>query len=199
MTRPIRLQLPAHLQWTAAGLGIVLVVLGSLRLVYLPLFGRLRTQQAILQEIRVKLADAKEAAARLTMQEQLQRQAAQRVEALQGWVMKEQALARILDYLRLQANELGLDLKTTQLPDRSVPEQGIVPQPLGSGVVVRQCPLTLSVVGRYRRLGELLEKLHDAPFLAEVDGMAVQPVQDRPPELEATIQLTIYLAKDSLT
>jgi len=187
------LELRHQLVLGITGLSVTLVLL--VRFVYLPVIGQIRERMATWHDLRVKLADAKGLLPKVPAQEVAFQQVKAKASALQIRLGNGQALARILDALRARAQDLNLEFSATQSPPEGAPGNVMS---LGPGFALREVPLELTVSGRYRNLGEFLGTLHDAPFIAAVQSLSVKSLPEDHPQLEARVNLAIYLAKEPL-
>ena len=171
--------------------GLLMVLVLLVRWVYLPVIGQIRERRVAVQDLRVKIADAKELLPKLPAQEAAFQQAKQRFETLQIRLGNAQALANILDTLRTQAERLHLEFSATQLPYEEE-AQGVIR--LGAGLALREVPVTLTLIGRYRNLGELLGSLAEAPVVGAIDTLSVGSKPEFQPRLEANVSLKMWLA-----
>ena len=172
------------------GLSVLLLLL--VRGCCLPVLGRIGERQVAANGLRVKIADAQGLLSKLPDEEAAYQQARQRFEAVQIHAGRDQSLARILDALRVRAGDLHLEFRATQAPPPG--EEADRALHLGPHVVLHEAPVTLTLIGRYRDVGEFLDSLRDARFLTEVRALSMKPQSDRAAQLEATIKLTVYLA-----
>lgn len=171
-----------------AGAAALLVLL--IRWVYLPVVGRIRDRAAAIRELRVKLADAQTVLSRLPAQEAAFQETSVRFGAFQARVGTDEALARILDTLRREAEREHLEFRANQLPTEDTAERAMR---LGSTLVLRPVPVTLNLVGRYRSLGEFLGSLEHLPAVVTIETLSLSHKPELHPRLEATVQLAVYL------
>ena len=173
--------------------GSVLFIL-LVRLAYLPLLGHLRQELAAARDVRVKLADAQivagDTARRVSVAAHLKQQ---RV-ALRARLGNGQALARILNGFRHDAEAHRLQCIVTQ-PSR---EAGLSAEVVGADIELQEVPLTITLTGAYRSIGEFLGAFRTAPFIAEIRQVSVQRSTTVASRLEATIGLVVLLAKEAV-
>ena len=172
------------------GLGVLLLLV--VRGCCLPVLGQMRQRQVEANGLRVRMADAEGLLSKLPEEEAAYQQARQRFEDAQRHLGAGQSLARILDALRVRAGECHLEFRATQAP----PPGGDTDKTLqlGPQMVLHEAPVTLTLVGRYRDVGEFLASLREARFLTEVRALSMKPQPDGATQLEASITLTVYLA-----
>jgi len=191
----MRPKLESRYQLVLGITGLLVVLVGLVRFVYLPVIGQIREGASALHDLRVKIADAKGLLPKVPAQEVAFQQAKAQAQALQVRLGNGQALARILDALQARAQDLNLEFSATQSPPEGEPGNVMS---LGPGFALHAVPLELIVSGRYRNLGEFLGTLHDAPFIAAVQRLSVRSLPEHHPQLEACINLAVYLAREPL-
>ncbi len=170
--------------------GAAALLMLLVRWVYLPVVGCLRDRAAAIRELRVKLADAQDVLPRLPAQDAAFQETSARFGAFQARVGTDEALARILDALRREAEHWHLEFRANQLSTEDVAERAVR---LGSTLVLRPVPVTLNLVGRYRSLGEFLGSLEHLPAMVTIETLSVSHKPELHPRLEATVQLAVYL------
>ncbi len=172
----------------AGGLtGAVLVA----RFLYIPLWGQLAQQQAVLKSLRVKIADARFFMERLPIEEAALKDAEARRQALEHRIGHGQSLARILEQLGQQARAHHLELGSVQPRAGERDDHSVT---LGPELTLREVPLTLEVTGRYRQIGEFLGELPEAPYVAAVKTLHMSRPAPESPKLKADIVLAVYVA-----
>ena len=178
-------------QWLA---GLVLASAGALlllRVVYLPLLAGIGHRYARLQEVRVKIADVRVLKEQQPTQQKALAQMKARQQTLQHQVGEGQSVARILETLSQQAKRHRLELVAVQPPaEEEAPRRVSV----GPDMTLRELPLSVQLIGRYRQVGEFLGELYHAPFLSSVrQVMIAKPQADRA-IIQADLALVVYLA-----
>ena len=171
-----------------AGAAALLALL--VRWVYLPVVGRIRDRAAAIRELQVKLADVKDILPRLPAQDAAFQEASARFSAFQARLGTDEALARMLDTLRREAEHWHMEFRASQLSHEDVAKRAIS---LGPTLVLRPVPVTLNLVGRYRSLGEFLGSLERLPAVVTIETLSVSHTPELHPRLEATVQLAVYL------
>ena len=190
---PLKIRLEFRQQVFLGLTGALLVVILSLRFIYLPVLARINERRALLTDLRVKIADAQVLAGQLPGQEQALQLAREHYgDALESWIGKEQSVARILERLSAQAKDHRLELVAIQ-PRAEDHEPRVVI--LGPEVTLREVPLTLQLTGRYRQLGEFLGDLPTAPFLASIRELKMTKPQADRAELRTDLVLAVYLSE----
>ena len=185
------LQLEAKLQWLL-GLSVGLVVLvAAVRWLYLPAVAHLREQRAVLNDLRVKIADARVLAEQLSQQQAALTAAREDYQALRGRVGDRQSVARVLEALGQQAGRHHLELATVQPPRADGEEPLLVT--IGSELTLRAVPLRVQLKGRYQEIGEFLGEFPGAPFLATVNSLSITKPHADALQLEAELTLGVYL------
>jgi Tfp pilus assembly protein PilO len=169
---------------------LLLIVL--FRFVYRPMVGKMDEQRAMLQNLQVKIADAKGLAERLPIQEAALQQARERYHTLKSRFDNGQSVAHILETLKLQAQNHELTLVAVQ-PRADETEHRLFT--LEPGTTLREMPLTLQLTGGYRQLGEFLGELLNPPLMAFVRNLTVTKPEAESPPLRADLVLAVYLAE----
>jgi Tfp pilus assembly protein PilO len=180
---------------TAVGL-VALVWL--IRYAYLPVIGRIGAQQAQLNDLAVKVADAKVLTEALPRQEAALREAQTRYRAFESRVGEGQSVPRILDGLGKWAKDHRLEVVAVQPRTADAVEPPLIVA-AGSGLTLRTTPLALRLKGRYRQLGEFLGKLSAAPFVGTVRKLTVRQPSSESAQLEADVVLAVYLKERAPT
>ena len=173
-------------------IGLALVLLG--RFIYQPMLGSLHEQRAIVRDLRVKIADARGLADRLSMQEALLQQERERYRTLVGRIDKSQSVARVIEVLRTQAKDRQVQLSAVQ--PHAEPD-ALRTFAFGSETTLRETLLTLQVSGRYRRIAEFLGALLDQPFLVHVRAVRLVRPATKGQDLHAELSLAVYLPERS--
>lgn len=174
--------------------GSALLFLALVRWVYLPVVGRMRERIVAIQDVRVKIADARVVLPKLPAQEAASQEVTQRFEAFQRRVGTEEALANILETLRRDAERLHLAFQASQVPHEETAQRAMM---LGPNMVLKPVPVTVSLVGRYRSVGEFLGGLAELPYVLRVESLSVKQPPDLQPRLEATVSVAVYLVGGS--
>lgn len=174
----------------AGGVGAALLVLGAVRVIYLPVLARIGERRAALQELTVKIAEGTILIESATAHEAALQELQARSRALEGRLSDEQSLATVLETIAGQANAYRLELVAVQ-PRTDV--HGQQPLALGPDLRVRAIPLSLQVTGRYRQVGEFLAALHEAPFLVSVRKVTMTRQQEGSAALQGDVELAVYL------
>lgn len=191
----MRVQLEPRHRVALGVTGLLVLCVGLIRFVYLPVIGQIRQHRVAVHDLTVKLADASGLADRLPEQEAALKRVSQQVDTINSRIGNSQALARVLDDLRAKTEDLHLELQATQPAQEPDVARGLS---LGTDLELREVPLIVTLIGRSRNLGEFLGMFHDAPFLAEIRQLSVKTSPERHPQLEATVNMVIYLTKSSL-
>ena len=181
-------------RWLLAGTIGVLFLAGLSRFVYLPFVATIGEQRAMLQDLRVKLADAQGLVERVPIQEAALQQDQERSRTLERRIDNGQSIARILETLRQQAKDHELELVAVQPRAEAYEHPALTIQP---DLILRETPLTLQLTGRYRQVGEFLGELATAPFLASVRTVTVTKPDAQSPKLRADLVLAVYLPERS--
>lgn len=192
MLRPPNLS-PSVRLWIRAG-GLVAGAVIALGVAGIPLLGWTSRQYALLHDVRTRLAQAQEFQRSEASRAQALAQARREVEALQLHVSRGQGMASILDSLRADAERWHLQMNAAQSADH--PPHTVQ---WGPHLSLQAMPITLTLVGRYRAIGEFLGGLSRAPFVAEVEHVFMKRHPDRYPQLEANVTVLIYGTTSSLT
>lgn len=182
--------LTAQQPWLLGGLGGLVALLVLIRVLYLPVTARISERQAVLHELRVKVADAKAMVDQRPRQEAAQREAQARFRALEARTGERQSVAGVLELIAASAKQHRLQLVAVK-PRTDVHDRRVVP--LGEEVSLQEVPLSLQVVGRYRQIGEFLGALEGSPFIASVRKVTMVRQQAGSAQLQADLELGIYL------
>lgn len=166
------------------------------RALYLPLLARIGSQRTQLRDLHVKIVDAQELTKRLPLEEETLGQAQARYRALERRVASGQSVARMLETLKLQAQNHGLELTAAQPRTETQTAALITAAP---GLAFREVPLTLRLAGRYRQLGEFLGELSAAPLIAFVKQLTVSKPQADNPQLQAELLVALYAPERTAT
>ena len=171
--------------------GLVLSV-WAVRFLYLPVLARIAERRALLQDLSVKIEDARVLTEQLSQQQTALDQAKTQFQAMYGRVGNGQSVARILEDLSLQAK--GDRLELTAVQPRTADDQN-PPLVIGPELALREVPLTIQLKGRYQQMGEFLSRLSDGPFVASVRKLSMRKPQADSAQLEADLSLAAYLAE----
>lgn len=172
---------------------LALTCLGGLalcRVLSLSLLATIGSQRALLRELRVKIADAREFTQQLPLQEEVLQQAQARYRALERRIASGQSIARMLETLKLYAQHHELELVAVQPRVNDQVAALITP---GLGLAFRETPLTLRLTGRYRQLGEFLGELSNAPLIAFVKQLTLSKPQGDSAQLQAELLVALYV------
>ena len=174
--------------------GVIACLLLALlvRFVYLPIMAKMGEQRAMLRDLQVKHADAQGLAAQLSAQEAAVQQARERSRALERRIDAGQSMARILETLKLQAEQHELEL-TAVKPRAEEHHRQLLS--VGPELTLRETPLTLQLTGSYQQLGEFLGGLANAPFRAFTRTLTVTKPEAGSAKLRADLVLAVYLAE----
>ena len=174
------------------GAAALVVLVWAVRYLYLPVVARIVEQRVALNDLTVKVADAKVLAEAMPGQEAALHEAQTRYRALESRVSEGQSVARILDGLGKWAKEHRLEVVAVQ-PRSAEPSEPPLLVTAGRELTLRAIPLTLRLKGRYRQLGEFLGKLSAAPFVGTVRKLTVHQPSSESAQLEADVVLAVYL------
>ena len=172
--------------------GGLVLTMWAIRFLYLPLLGGIAGRRARLNDLAVKIEDARVLTAQLPQQQAALQQAMAAFQSVHGRVGESQSVARILEQLGLQATSYQMELAATQprAADDHTP-----PIVMGPELVLREVPLTLQLKGRYQSVGEFLGWIADGPFVASVKKVFIHKPQAESTQLEADVILATYLAE----
>jgi len=159
--------------------------------VYVPLIEEIGQQKEMLQEITVKIANAKILNERLPKAEEKLQQAQERYRHIQRLIGKKASMARVLETLNVSAQEHHLELVAIQ--PRTNGEQPVIQ--FGSNLIARQIPIHLQLTGRFRSIAEFLGTLPDAPFLAFLNELTMRKTQGGGNEIESEMSLIVLLGE----
>ena len=176
--------------------GAVVVVLAVIRFAYAPLLRHLSTQRATLQELRVKIADAGVVSQQRAAEEQALQESRRRSQTVETRLGARPSVARILEALSGQAKAQRCELVVVQ-PRAGGQETRSAT--LGPDIRLREVPLNLKLMGRYPQIGEFLGWLPNAPFLGAVRSIVVSQPDEANPQLQADVELAIYVSEESST
>ena len=193
---PLKIRLEFRQQVLLGLTGALLVVILSVRFIYLPVIARINARRVMLNDLRVKIADAQVLAEQLPDQERALQLAREHYGALESRIGEGQSVARILERLSAQAKDHRLELVAVQ-PHAQDTEPRVVT--VGPELTLREVPLALQLTGRYRQLGEFLGELSSAPFLASVHKLVVTKPHAEDAQLKADLVLAVYLAERAPT
>ena len=174
--------------------GGLLVLVWVVRFLYLPVFANIGEQRAKLQDLNVKIADAQVLTQQFPAQQAALAQAREAYKALFARVGDGQSVARILEELSQEAKTHRLELSTVQ-PRSNEEDQGVLT--VGPDLALREVPLTLQLKGRYQQVGEFLGRFPNAPFIASVRKFRMTKPQAESAQLEASLDLVMYLVERS--
>lgn len=176
------------------GLAVALALsLIAVRWLLVPIVDRIGMQRAAMQELRRSIEEARMVSLELAARRDAFRRATDRVAEIEARIGKGQALARVLDTLRTEAGRCHVVMSATQLAEGQ--GQTLAPPiPLAPELRLQEVPVSVTLTGRYRQLGEFLAALTDAPFLSEVRSLSIKRKADRASQLEAQMKLIVYLA-----
>jgi Tfp pilus assembly protein PilO len=182
-----------HLQ-PAVGVAVALALtLIAVRLLLLPVVERIGMQRDAARQLRRSIEEAQMVSLELAARRDAFRRATDRMAEIESRIGKGQALARVLDTLRSQATRCHVMMSATQLAENQ--DQTLAPPiPLAAELRLQEVPVSVTLAGRYRQLGEFLAALTDAPFLSEVRSLTIKRKADRGSQLEAQMELVVYLA-----
>ncbi len=178
--------------WIRAGSVLAGAVI-AIWLVVIPVVKWTGHQHVQIRELRIQLAEAQQFQQTAAAREQTLAQTRQQVQALQLQLSQGQGMAQIMDRLRADAERWHLEMNAAQSADH--PAQSVSWRPQLS---LQATPITLTVVGRYRAIGEFLGGLMRAPFVAEVERVSLKRHPERYPQLEANLTLLVYGTAASL-
>ena len=192
--KPLQMPLESRQRLLLGLTGAFLVLVLSARFVYLPLISWIGERRGVLENLRVKIADAHVLAEQLPGQEKALQLARERYGALvEGRIGKGQSVAHILEKLSQRANGHQLELVAVQpRTDQTEPHRVT----LGPETRLRIVPLTLQLTGRYRQVGEFLEELVHAPMVTSVQSLKLTKPQADSAKLQADLVLAVYLAEE---
>ena len=174
------------------GAAALVVLVWAVRYLYLPVVARIVEQRVALNDLTVKVADAKVLAEAMPGQEAALHEAQTRYRALESRVSEGQSVARILDGLGKWAKEHRLEVVAVQ-PRSAEPSEPPLLVTAGRELRLRAISLTLRLKGRYRQLGEFLGKLSAPPFVGTVRKLTVHQPSSERAQLEADVVLAVYL------
>ena len=180
-------------QTLAAGLGLAVVALFlSIRIVLVPIISGIASRRASIQELERLLTEARELQDQREAQERLLAQARSEYQVLQRRVGTGQSIARVLEALSQQAREQRLEI-TSLKPEMDGDDNAITE--LGPSVRLRKVPLSLSVAGHYRQVGDFLGQLAQGPFLASIETLRISKPSNATAKVQAELALSVYLAE----
>ena len=171
--------------------GSALLLIFIARFLFLPVMARVNDRRATLRDLRVKIVDASRFEKELPHQQEEWQQVRERYQLLEDRIGSGQSVARILEVLSQQAKERHVGLAAVQ---SKVQESAASLVALGSDVKLREVPLRLTLIGRYRQIGEFLGWLPQAPFLASVWQIKLTRPLPGDLQVRAELVLAIYLA-----
>ena len=151
-------------------------------------------QHARIRELQMRLADTQQFQQTAVERKQVLAQTRKQVEALQLQLSRGQGMAHILDRLCTDAERWHVDMNATQSADHAVAQ----PVQWGPHLSLQATPITLTLIGRYRAIGEFLAGFTHAPFAAEVQRVSLKRHPERHPQLEAHVTLLVYGTTTSL-
>ena len=169
----------------------VLLLLAA-RYLYLPALAGIHTQEVALRDLEVRRSDAQGLAEKLPGQAAALQQEQEQVERLKNRIESAESLAHVLEMLQRQAKNYDLELTAVQRPP-SEEESASPATAFGSELAIREVPLTLQLVGRFRQLGEFLGKLLQVPFMVTVQELTVAKAETMRGRVRADVALSVYL------
>ena len=180
-----------HKMWLELG-GLLVGALMMLRFMCLPLLSQLAHQQARLRAMTVEIEGGAALIAQADASNALLAQTQQRHQALAQRFGQESSLARVLETLKVQAQDHRVELVAMQ-PKASDAKPRTVT--LGEGMQLREVPLIVHVTGRYRHIGEFIARLADEPFAVAVRSLKMVKAEGSRTRLRAELLMTVYLTE----
>lgn len=186
-----KIQVESRYLYLLGGTGGLLALLLLVRFLYLPVIARIGEQRAILTDLRVKTSDANVLIGQRPHHEATLHALRRRYRALvENRLGTDQSVARVLDALSQEAKGHRLELAATQATAAEATQHFMT---LGQGMTLREVPLALQLSGRYRKVGEFLGGLREAPFIASVEQVTLTRPQADSSKLKTDVILAVYL------
>ena len=190
MTNIAGIELGVEQRRIGAAALVAILVGGALRLLCVPAWVRLGARGAELRDLQAQVAQARQVAAELPLQQAALRDEQARYENLERRIRGGQSVARVLETLSAQAKQDGVELVALQ-PHADAQVMPVMM--LGPSMRFRGVPLTLQLTGRYRALGEFLGTLPQSPLFATVHRLTMTRLEAGSPRLRAELEMTLYL------
>lgn len=171
-------------------IGFAVAAAGAVRFLYVPVVARLMRQRAMMQELRLNIAEARTLAGERSVREAEFQRVQARYQALERQIGTGQSIARILEALSDDAKRRRLAFVAVQ-PRREAQEPRLLS--LGAETVLREVSLSLQLTGRYRQIAEFLGALNEGPFLGVVRTVTMTKAQAEGLSLQADVELAVYL------
>lgn len=186
-----RLSPPA--QWAVVGGAAALVAASAWLLALGPLARAVRTQAGRLTDLKAMTAEAHVLTSQTAAHQASYAAALADYQRAMQRVAPDVSLARVLEALGAQAKLHRLDLSSIQPEDPDPPQRYAV----DSRLTLRAVPIRVHVRGRYQQVGQFLEALAGAPYLAAVREMTLSRPAGDSRQLEADIVVSVYLAEEA--
>lgn len=173
-------------------LGAILAGALLARFVYLPLTWQIRDRRAMVEVLRLKLADAQVAIARLPQSTAERQRLEAQYRALTGRMTRGESLVRILERLSQQAKAHRVGMAVVKSHADDAASRMLT---LGSMVTLHETPLALQLTGRYRPIAEFLGGLAEAPLLSTVRTVTITKPDAANATVRADVTLAVYVAE----
>ena len=187
----MRVALDARTQLLLAAAGLLIGSGVVIRWAHLPVVARCRDDGAQIRELHVKIADARSLVPRLVEEEASLQQSRLQLEAALEDFGSEESVARMLETLQHHAEVLHLEFSAMKSSDTEESGETLA---LGRHLTLRQVPITVTLVGRYRQIGAFLATLDGAPFLTQVQRLSLKRQSETSSAVEAQMTLALYAA-----
>ncbi len=163
--------------WLGLSAILVLAAVVGMRVIFMPAWGKLQEKRALITDLRVKLADARDLVNRLPEQQERVAQARRHLAEAQTQTGGGSSLARILDQLDTCAENAGVRMSITQ-----------------ESAAMQSVPIKAEIRGSFFAIGRFFSLLAQAPFAWQVNHLSLEQSADGQADLQARLEMELLVA-----